>query len=259
VAKTGHVYLVGAGPGDPDLLTIKALRLIQAADVVVYDRLVSQAVLDLIPQGATRIFAGKASRQHAIPQEEINELLVNLARSGRTVVRLKGGDPFVFGRGSEEAVHLARNGITFEVVPGITASSGCSAYAGIPLTHRGLARSVRFVTGHAQEGVGLDLNWAKMADPDCTLVIYMGLTNLERIVAELTAAGLPADTPAAAIENGTTADQRTLVSSLAELPARVAAAGFQAPTLLVIGKVATLAEELAWWAPAVAAPGQAHG
>ena len=247
VLDVAPVYLVGAGPGDPDLLTVKAVRLLQGADVVVYDRLVSSEVLDLVPVGTTRIFAGKAANHHHMPQDEINQLLVTLARSGHKVVRLKGGDPFVFGRGSEEAEHLVRHGIPFEVVPGITASAGCTAYAGIPLTHRGLATSVRFFTGHCQAGKPLDLNWKSLVDPDTTLVVYMGLANLGQIATELMAAGLPGSTPAAAIHKGTTPEQRIVLSPLAELASRVVQARLGAPTLIVIGKVTKLAEVLDWY------------
>ncbi|MCP5367868.1 MAG: uroporphyrinogen-III C-methyltransferase [Hyphomicrobiales bacterium] len=251
MSQTIHpVYLVGAGPGDPDLLTVKALRLIQDADVVVYDRLVSEAILDLIPAGTTRIFVGKASRNHHMPQEQINETLATIADSGRKVVRLKGGDPFVFGRGSEEAMHLTQRGIPFQIVPGITAASGCTAYAGIPLTHRGMAKSVRFVTGHAQSGEALDLNWDSLADPDTTLVIYMGLTNVAMIRDELTAAGLSPATPACAIQNGTLADQRTVITTLGDLPDCVEGLNLKAPTLIVVGEVVGLAGELGWLNPA---------
>ncbi|PIW26164.1 MAG: uroporphyrinogen-III C-methyltransferase [Rhodospirillales bacterium CG15_BIG_FIL_POST_REV_8_21_14_020_66_15] len=243
------IAIVGAGPGDPDLLTVKGLRRIMGADVVVYDKLVSDAILDLIPAGASRIFAGKQARNHHMPQEDINELLVRLARSGRRVVRLKGGDPFVFGRGGEEALHLAQANIPFEIVPGITSSAGCAAYAGIPLTHRGLAHSVRFVTGHlATEGT-LDLDWDGLADPETTLVVYMGLTNLETICRELIGHGLPADTPAAAINQGTRPDQRTVHARLEDLPRAVTGAGLKGATLLVIGRVAGLALELEWFNP----------
>ncbi|MEO5336751.1 MAG: uroporphyrinogen-III C-methyltransferase [Magnetospirillum sp. WYHS-4] len=246
MSKAATVHIVGAGPGDPELLTLKARRLIAEAEAVVYDLLVSQPILDLIPAGTTRIFAGKAARNHHMPQGEINDLLVSLARAGRQVVRLKGGDPFVFGRGSEEAAHLAAHGVPFEIVPGITASQGCSAYAGIPLTHRGLAQGVHFVTGHCQEGRELELNWRSLADPDTTLVIYMGLTNLQRIVDELLTAGLPAATPAAAIRNGTMPEQETLLTTLGGLPDCVKKAGLKSPTLLVIGKVTALARDLGW-------------
>jgi len=249
--KPSPVYIVGAGPGDPELLTVKAMRLLQEADVVVYDRLVSDSILDLVPPGATRIFAGKAARDHFMPQDEINELLVSLAKSGRSAVRLKGGDPFIFGRGSEEALYLSKHNIPFEIVPGITASAGCGAYAGIPLTHRGMATGVRFVTGHCRNGVHLDLNWKSLADPDTTLVIYMGLINVQKISSELIKAGLPADTPAGAIERGTTADQRTILTTLGELPACVEKAALKAPSLLIIGRVVDLANDLSWHIPAL--------
>ncbi len=243
------VSLVGAGPGDPELLTIKALRLLGEADVVVYDRLVSEEVLALIPSGATRIFAGKVARHHHMPQPEINELLVGLARSGRKVVRLKGGDPFVFGRGGEEAERLAESGVPFEIVPGVTSASGCSAYAGIPLTHRGLAHGVRYVAGHTQDGEIIELNWASLADPDTTLVVYMGRTNVRQLSDQLIAHGLSAETPAAAILNGTRRDQRTLVTTLRLLADQLEALGLAVPTLLVIGRVVSLAEVLAWYVP----------
>ena len=238
------VLIVGAGPGDPELLTVKAARLLGEADVVVYDRLVSGHILDLVPTGATRIFVGKAARHHHMPQDEINELLVNLARSGRRVMRLKGGDPFVFGRGSDEAVHLAKNGIPFEVVPGVTAAAGCAAYAGIPLTHRGMAKGLRFITGHRQDDQDLDIDWKTLADPETTLVVYMGLRNVARICGELLAAGMPPDMPAVAIEKGTTPEQRIVTSTLAALPAAIKEAGLGAPTLVIIGRVVALAEIL---------------
>lgn len=245
--KAGRVFLIGAGPGDPDLLTVKALRLIQGAALVVYDRLVSQEIMALIPDGAERIYAGKALGNHHLVQDEINDLLLRLARSGRDVVRLKGGDPFVFGRGSEEALHLARHEIAFEVVPGISAAAGCSTYAGIPLTHRGLATGVRFVTGHLRDDRSLDLDWTKLADPDVTLAVYMGLQALPEISARLMAAGLSPDTPAAAIESGTTPRQRRVVGTLATLLDLTREAGLQAPTLLIIGRVVGLADELDWF------------
>jgi uroporphyrin-III C-methyltransferase len=237
------VHLVGAGPGDPELLTLKAARLLERADAVVYDRLVGDGVLDLVPRGAMRIFVGKASAAHHMSQGEINELLVRLARPGRVVVRLKGGDPFVFGRGSEEAAHLARHGVPFAVIPGVTAAAGCAAAAGIPLTHRGLATGVRFLTGHCRAGAGLDLNWQSLADPDTTLVVYMGLANLPEISARLMAAGLPAGTPAAAIASGTMAEQKVCQASLGELPERVRAEALEAPVLVIIGRVV---EAMAW-------------
>ncbi|MEO5373846.1 MAG: uroporphyrinogen-III C-methyltransferase [Alphaproteobacteria bacterium] len=245
----GRVYLVGAGPGDPDLLTVKAARLLGSSEVVVFDRLVSPEILALVPPGTSRIYAGKGPQNHHLPQEDINVLLCNLAQSGRIVTRLKGGDPFVFGRGSEEAEYLARHGIPFEVVPGVTAAAGGSAYAGIPLTHRGLATGVRFVTGHLRDDLELDHDWHRLADPDTTLVIYMGLSSLPRITAELKAAGLPADTPAAAIHNATTPRQRRVLGTLANLAARVEAARLAAPTVVIIGRVVTLADTLTWFAP----------
>jgi uroporphyrin-III C-methyltransferase len=246
--------LVGAGPGDPDLLTVKALRLIQGTDVVVYDRLVSEEILALIPSGVSRIFVGKAHGSHPMPQEDINRLLVHLARGGRRVVRLKGGDPFVFGRGGEEAEHLARHGIAFDVVPGVTAATACAAYAGIPLTHRGLSTGVRFVTGHCRGDTPLDLDWEGLVDADTTLVVYMGLAQIGEISARLMAAGLDRVTPAAAIERGTTRCQRRILTTLEALPAAVAAHALEAPTTFVIGRVVALAQTLDWFAPA-AVPG----
>ncbi len=244
----GTVYLIGAGPGDPDLLTVKAARLLGLADVVVFDRLVSPAVLELVPAEAARIYAGKASRDHHMMQADINQLLVDLARRNAIVVRLKGGDPFIFGRGSEEAIHLADNGISFEIVPGISAASGCSAYVGIPLTHRGLATGVRYVTGHTQDEE-LDLDWESLADPDTTLVIYMGLANLGEISRRLINAGLPADTPFAAIERGTTPRQRHCVGTLENAVDAIAEAKLGPPCVIVIGRVAAIAGTLAWWQP----------
>ncbi len=241
------VMLVGAGPGDPDLLTVKAHRLLSSVEVVVYDRLVARAILDLIPDGVERIFAGKQASNHYMPQDAINGLLVDLARAGKRVARLKGGDPFVFGRGGEEALHLVRNGIPFEVVPGITSSAGCAAYAGIPLTHRGLAHGVRFVTGHTTGDQPLDLDWRSLADPDTTLVVYMGLTNVAEISAQLTAHGLPGETPVAVINMGTRPTQRTFVTTLGELPTTVEAEKPKGATLFVIGRVVSLADELAWF------------
>lgn len=244
--KAGCVYLVGAGPGDPDLLTVKALRLLREAEVLVYDRLVSAEILSLVPPGVKRVYVGKASNQHSLPQDQINELLVKLGRGGRRVVRLKGGDPFIFGRGSEEAEHLAAHGIPFEVVPGITSASACSAYAGIPLTHRGLATGVRFVTGHCKNDTELDLDWASLADPNTTLVVYMGSANADQITQELIAAGLPADTPVAIVENGTTPQQRSARTTLENLCQELARQAFKPPTLIIIGKVVEMADVLTW-------------
>lgn len=236
-----QVYLVGAGPGDPDLLTVRAQRVICGADILVYDRLVGSEIVDLAPMGAKKVYVGKADGFHPIPQERISALLVELAVPGRTLVRLKGGDPFVFGRGSEEAEILLEHGIPFEVVPGITAASGCLAEVGVPLTHRGLAAGVRLVTGHRHGNQPLDLNWRSLADPDTTLVLYMALANLEEIRDQLIDAGLPGDTPAAAISGGTTPQQRMVVATLADLPERVGGAGFVPPTLIVIGRVVKFA------------------
>lgn len=243
------VYIVGAGPGDPDLLTVKAMRLIKQADVVVYDRLVSSDILQLIPPGSTRIFVGKETGRHHMGQDEINVLLVKLATGGQSVVRLKGGDPFIFGRGSEEALYLVKHNIPFEIVPGITSASACSAYAGIPLTHRGMVSGVKFVTGHCRSDNPLDLDWNKLADRNTTLVVYMGLANLQQISTELIRAGLPADTPAAAIEHGTTRRQRRCIATLEQLPGEMAAYGFKAPVMIVIGRVVELAELLDWYKP----------
>ena len=242
----GCVYIIGAGPGDPELLTVKARRVLQESDAVVYDMLVSQDIVDMIPAGATRIFAGKTAGNHHMPQEEINALLVSLAKSGRRVARLKGGDPFVFGRGSEEAAFISEHGIRFEIIPGVTASSGCSAYAGIPLTHRSMAQGVHLVTGHCQAGQELELDWHTLADPDITLVVYMGLSNVGKISAELIEAGLSPETPAAAIRHGTMPDQMTVLTTLEDLPDCVKRRQLKSPTLFVIGKVVELARELNW-------------
>jgi uroporphyrin-III C-methyltransferase/precorrin-2 dehydrogenase/sirohydrochlorin ferrochelatase/uroporphyrin-III C-methyltransferase len=216
------------------------VRLLQQADAVIYDRLISPDVMKLVPAGAMRIYVGKANGQHTMSQDEINELLVRLARTGRRVVRLKGGDPFIFGRGSEEIDYLVRRGIRCEVVPGVTAAAGCAAAAGIPLTHRGLASGVRFVTGHCREDSDLDLNWQSLADPDTTLVAYMALANLPQISRELIAAGLPPSTPAMAIASGTLPGQKLCRATLADLPTRVTAAAFKPPVLTVIGRVVAL-------------------
>jgi len=248
---TGKVYLVGAGPGDPGLLTMRAHELLQQADVVVYDRLVSSGVLELIPEGVMKTCVGKASGRHSVPQEQINQLLVDLAMAegerARKIVRLKGGDPFIFGRGSEEAMFLRAYGIAFEVVPGVTAAAACSAYAGVPLTHRGMSRGVRLVTGHFLENKRLKLDWRALADPDSTLVIYMGLSSLGRLCDELTKQGMDPAMPAVAIQDGTTDRQRRVFGDLNTLPARVKNSRLTSPVLVVIGKTVALAGQLDWF------------
>ena len=245
--KEGFVSLVGAGPGDADLMTVKAVRLLQQADVVVYDRLVSDEILSLIPTGVSRVSVGKEVGKHCVPQEQINETIVNLAKSGRHVVRLKGGDPYLFGRGGEEVMALNKHQIAFEVVPGITAASGCSSYSGIPLTHRGMSRRVQFITGHFNDNEPLDLNWQSIADPDSTLVIYMGLSNLPLAVHSLIDAGLPAATPAAAIQNGTTKEQQRVITTLGQLNDSIHQRRMKAPVMIIIGEVVSLADELDWF------------
>ncbi len=243
----GFVSLVGAGPGDAELMTVKAVRLLQQADAVVYDRLVSDQILSLIPTGVSRISVGKEVGKHCVPQEQINEIIINLAKSGRRIVRLKGGDPYMFGRGGEEILALRKHHIDFEVVPGITAASGCSTYSGIPLTHRGISRRVQFITGHFNNNEPLDLNWQSIADPDSTLVIYMGLSNLPLAVHSLIDAGLPASTPAAAIQNGTTPSQQRLITTLDQLNDAIHQQRMKAPVMIIIGEVVSLADELDWF------------
>lgn len=241
----GEVYLVGAGPGDPELLTLKALRLMQQADVVIYDRLVSEPIMDLCRRDATKIYVGKARSDHAVPQEGINALLVKYAQKGKRVCRLKGGDPFIFGRGGEEIQELYEAGVAFQVVPGITAASGCSAYAGIPLTHRDYAQSVRFLTGHLKEG-SPELPWSELVYEHQTLVLYMGLVGLEKICAQLIAHGQRSNMPVALISKGTTPEQKVVVGTLADIASKVAEHQIQAPTLTIIGEVVNLREQLKW-------------
>ena len=241
----GEVYLVGAGPGDPELLTLKALRLMQQADVVIYDRLVSPAIMELCRRDATKIYVGKARSNHAVPQEGINALLVEFASKGQRVCRLKGGDPFIFGRGGEEIQELFAAGVPFQVVPGITAASGCSAYAGIPLTHRDYAQSVRFLTGHLKEG-SPELPWDELVYQNQTLVLYRGLVGLEKICEKLIEHGQRPDMPVALISKGTTPEQKVVVGTLADIASKVEENHIQAPTLTIIGDVVSLREQLQW-------------
>jgi len=244
----GEVYLVGAGPGDPDLLTFRALRLLQKADVVVYDNLVSKPILEMARRDAERIYVGKKRNDHTLPQEDINQLLVRLAKQGKRVLRLKGGDPFIFGRGGEEIETLAGHGIPFQVVPGITAASGVASYAGIPLTHRDHAQSCIFVTGHLKDGT-MNLDWNALARPKQTVVVYMGLHGLETLCAELIKHGMPAVTPIAIVQQGTTRNQRVITGTLATLPKDPEVAELHAPTLIIVGGVVTLRQKLSWFKP----------
>jgi uroporphyrin-III C-methyltransferase/precorrin-2 dehydrogenase/sirohydrochlorin ferrochelatase len=248
LVDNGEVYLIGAGPGDPDLLTFRALRLMQQADVVVYDRLVSTEILDLTRRDAEKIYVGKQRDNHSLPQESINELLANLAKSGKRVARLKGGDPFIFGRGGEEIETLMEQGIRFQVVPGITAASGCATYAGIPLTHRDHAQSCTFVTGHLKNGL-INLNWQQLAAPNQTIVIYMGLVGLEKICAALIAHGSSQDLPIALVQQGTTQYQRVITGTLLTLPQKIIHEEIKAPTLIIIGTVVNLHNQLSWFNP----------
>lgn len=238
---TGHVSIIGAGPGDPELLTRKAERLLKQADVILYDRLVATEILDLAPKGTARIFAGKSCKQHYMTQDEINQTLVELAQQGKHVVRLKGGDPFIFGRGGEEVEALIAAKIDYDIVPGISAASGCAASSGIPLTHRDHAQRVEYITGHLKQDDLTAMDWKSLAAHDLTLVVYMGLHNAAAISEQLIAHGRPANTPAAAIENGTTINERKLISTLETLADDLAYEKFKSPTLLIIGDVVKVA------------------
>ncbi|MBJ7551294.1 uroporphyrinogen-III C-methyltransferase [Marinomonas ostreistagni] len=243
---TGKVYLIGAGPGDPDLLTMKAHRLLTAADVVLYDRLVGEQIIAMIPETAEKLYVGKAKSLHSLPQEEINALLAVKAKEGKVVVRLKGGDPFIFGRGGEELEELVSEGVPFEVVPGVTAAAGCAAYAGIPLTHRDYAQSVRFLTGHLKDGT-TELPWNELVHPAQTLVIYMGLTGLESISQSLIRFGMRPSMPVAIVEKGTSQDQRVFTSTMKDIHQVALDNEVKSPALLIIGEVVTLQEKLSWF------------
>ncbi len=245
-APTGRVYLVGAGPGDPELLTLRAVRLLQSTDVVVYDHLVSSAVLEFLSPTAERIYAGKRRNEHTMRQEQINDLLVRLAREGKQVVRLKGGDPFIFGRGGEELQTLAAHGVAFEVVPGVTAASGVSSYAGIPLTHRDYAQSCLFVTGHLKNGTA-DLDWPSLVRLRQTVVIYMGLGGLSDICRQMVRHGALPDLPVAVVQDGSIATQKVVTGTVENIAGRVARDALKSPSLIIIGEVVNLHTSLAWF------------
>ena len=251
IANQGEVYLVGAGPGDPDLLTFKALRLMQQADIALYDRLVHPSIVDLIRRDATKIYVGKERDNHVVRQEEINELLVKYAKEGKKVLRLKGGDPFIFGRGGEEIETLADEKIAFQVVPGITSASGCSTYSGIPLTHRDYAQSCIFVTGHLKKGK-LELDWEKLIQENQTIVFYMGLVSIDIICEQLIQHGLSELTPCALIQQGTTNTQKEYISILKDMPTVVKTKKPKAPTIFIIGGVVTLRDKLKWYSTSAA-------
>jgi len=242
----GFVSLVGAGPGNPELLTLRALRVMQRAHVVLYDHLVARELLDFVRGDAERVYVGKVRDRHALGQHEINDLMVRLAREGKRVVRLKGGDPFIFGRGGEEIEALAAQGVAFEVVPGVTAAAGAAAYAGIPLTHRDHAQSCVFVTGHQMNG-SLQLDWRAIARPQQTIAVYMGVGGLETICRRLIEHGLAPDLPAALVEKATLPEQRVIEGTLATLPSAAAGAAVKPPALLIVGEVVRLRERLAWF------------
>lgn len=244
--EAGKVWLIGAGPGDPDLLTVKAARLIAHADALVYDHLVGGGIMDLARSDARLIYAGKEASNHTLPQDSINQLLVDLAREGLSVVRLKGGDPFIFGRGGEELETLVASGIPFEVIPGVTAAAGCAAYSGFPLTHRDHAQALTFVTGHLKDG-SVNLDWPALARPCHTVVFYMGIGAAAEICRQMIAHGLPATTPAAVVRNGTLPDQQTLLATLGTLPQRISESKIKPPALIIVGSVVSLHEKLSWF------------
>jgi len=244
----GEVYLVGAGPGDPDLLTFRALRLLQQADVIVYDRLVSEQILDMARRDADLVYVGKERDKHTLPQEDINHMLARIAKKGKRVLRLKGGDPFIFGRGGEEIETLMEEGVEFQVVPGITAATGAASYAGIPLTHRQYAQAVVFVTGHLKDG-SMNLNWPALAQPHQTVVVYMGLLGLDTLCQKLQQHGMPAETPIALVQQATTPSQQVIISDLKSMPEYVKQFEVHAPTLIIVGDVVSLHHKLAWFQP----------
>jgi uroporphyrin-III C-methyltransferase / precorrin-2 dehydrogenase / sirohydrochlorin ferrochelatase len=250
-AQPGHVYLIGAGPGDPELITLRAVRLLSQADVIVYDHLVSTAILDFVPASAQRIYAGKRRNEHTMRQEQINQSLIELAQKGLRVMRLKGGDPFIFGRGGEEMQELAAHDIPFEVVPGITAASGIASYSGIPLTHRDFAQSCMFVTGHLKDGTS-NLDWPALARPHQTVVIYMGLNALPDICRQLMAHGASSQHPIAVVQHGTTHNQKVVTGSLEDIAEKVSKAKLASPSLIIVGEVVQLHESLRWFIPQIA-------
>ncbi len=245
LSKTTQVYLVGAGPGDAELLTLKAYKVIQKAEVVLYDRLVSEEIMALIPESAEKIYVGKARANHAVEQSQISQLLVDYANQGKKTIRLKGGDPFIFGRGGEELELLAQHNINFEVIPGITAASGCSTYSGIPLTHRDYSQSVRFITGHLKSG-HVNLNWKELALDQQTLVFYMGLAGIQEIAEHLIQYGRNPETPVGIIEKGTTQDQKVYVTTLNSIEELVKKEQVSPPTIIIVGEVVALHEKLKW-------------